>query len=89
MVHSNFHNSPLLPQRSQSIGSRAGDPCYIMCGNLMKYEPAYLNYSSKKSHNRVGLNKDMKVSVKTAFRNVAAKNLQYSKSRYLKKEQEK
>jgi len=45
--------------RSQSIGNRAGDPCYIMCGNLVKYEPAFIQTTQgKRKHTKLGLNND-------------------------------
>lgn len=60
-----------------------------MCGNLIKYDPSQLNWSTKKAYKSVGANHGLKVSLKTAFRSTPLSALQKADNAYLKGEQNK
>jgi len=57
-----------------------------MCGDLIKYDPSQLNWSTKKLFKSVGVNHGQKVSLKTAFRSVRPEVLQRCDNAYLKSE---
>ena len=71
------------------MGANPKDPCFVVSGNLIKYEPAFNEKSTECELNKVGVNFSQHVPTKSAFQNIRLKNLKYTKSKYLKAEQNK
>jgi hypothetical protein len=84
-----FETDPILLQKTQNMGANPKDPCYVVSGNLIKYEPAFNERSTEKELTKVGVNYNLHVPTKSAFQNIRLKNLKYAKSKYLKSEQNK
>lgn len=76
----------ILAQKTQNMGANPKDPCYVVSGNLIKYEPAFNERSTEKQLTKVGVNLNLHVPTKSAFQNIRLKNLKYAKSKYLKNE---